>query len=234
MTIGIYILKFTGTDRVYVGQSTNIEMRYTKHKTMLRNGYSNYKLKEMYNLYGIPTLDIIYSQHTYDRLTLDERENYYIKEYRAVEHGLNINSTAGGGGGTGLQGEVHGNSRYTNEQITQVFKLLCESDNSFLLISEYTGVSIHTIRDISKGKTHKWLSEKYPEKYLIMLELIGLKSKNTAKDQGIIYPLILSPEGKEFSIANLSAFARENDLNKSHLSGVLNKLRKSHKGWKLK
>jgi len=229
MTIGIYILKFHGTDKVYVGQSLRIEERFNKHKLKLTNGLANYKLMDAYSKYGYPILEVIVETDIDE--DLDTLENEAIEIYDAVNNGFNINSKAGGGG-IGLQGEAHGNSRYTNSDILKVFKFLIE-DISFKDILSNTGVSLHTIRDISKGKTHRWLKNEFPIEYEKMLLLKGNREKNTAKDRGIIYNPILSPEGKLYTIDNLTAFAIKYNLNPSHLSGVLHGLRKTHKGWKL-
>ena len=229
MTIGIYILKFHGTDKVYVGQSLRIEERFNKHKLKLTNGLANYKLMDAYSKYGYPILEVIVETDIDE--DLDTLENEAIEIYDAVNNGFNINSKAGGGG-IGLQGEAHGNSRYTNSDILKVFKFLIE-DIPFKDILSNTGVSVHTIRDISKGKTHRWLKNEFPIEYEKMLSLKGNREKNTAKDRGIIYNPILSPEGELYTIDNLTAFAIKYNLNPSHLSGVLHGLRKTHKGWKL-
>lgn len=61
MTCGIYLLRFTGLDKVYIGQSLNIEQRYRKHLQFLRNQdtKANYRMKAAYLLYGAPQLEIL-------------------------------------------------------------------------------------------------------------------------------------------------------------------------------
>ena len=228
MTIGIYLLRFNNTDKVYVGQSLRIEERYTKHLYKLKNNLANYKMMEAYNSYGIPTLEILLECNTGKEL--DTLENEAIEIFDSVNKGLNINSKASGG--TGLNGEAHGNSKYSLEIIRKVFHSI-NQHISFKDIAEATLVQVHTIRDISKGKSHRWLSQEFPEDYINMLTFKGVREKNTAKDQNIHYPEIISPDGNIYSITNLSSFAREHGLNKSHLCGVLNKKRLSHLGWSL-
>jgi group I intron endonuclease len=229
MTIGIYLLKFKGTTKVYVGQSLRIEDRYTKHLYRLKNNLANYKMMKAYNMYGNPYLEILLECSAED--DLDILENEAIDIFDAVNNGLNINTKAGGG--SGLSGETHPKSKYSFDIIRKVFYLI-NQNMSFKNISKITLVYVDTIRDISKGKAHRWLSQEFPEDYIKMLGFKGIREKNTAKDQGIIYPEIVCPNGNIYTITNLSAFAREHGLNKSHLSGVLNKKRLSHKGWKLK
>jgi hypothetical protein len=230
MTIGIYLLKFQGTDKVYVGQSLRIEERYTKHKYKLKNSLANHKLMEAYNRFGMPILEILLEcSETED---LDVLENEAIEIFDSVKNGFNINTKASGGG-TGLQGETHGNSKYTEETIKKVFKLLLLNKVPFKTISNNTGVEISTVRDISKGKSHKWLAQVYRDEYELLKDLKYTRIYNTAEYKGIIYPDIKSPDGKVYKIQNLTSFAKEHKLNKSHLCGVLNGKRKTHLGWQL-
>jgi group I intron endonuclease len=229
MTIGIYLLKFNGTNKVYVGQSLRIEERLTKHKYNLANNIASIKLQQAYLLYGVPYLEVLLECTLEDNL--DMLENEAIEIFNSVNNGFNINSKAGGGG-TGLQGDAHPNSKYSKETILTVFKNLL-LDIPFKDIAKTTGVEISTIRDISKGKSHKWLASLYSEDYECLLSLKHNRSINTAKHKNIKYPIILSPNNTAYTISNLSEFARQHDLNKSHLCGVLNKVRKTHKGWKL-
>jgi group I intron endonuclease len=229
MTAGIYLLRFTGTEKVYVGQSLRIEERFTKHKNKLTNGTANYKLQEAYKEYGMPILEILLPCSVEDNLDILEDEAIII--FDAVNNGFNINSKAGGGG-SGLQGTAHPRSKYSEQQILLVFKYLLE-DIPFKIISEKTAVEVSTIRDISKGKSHTWIANKYPEDYACLKNMKYSRTYNSAEYKNIVYPNILSPDNIVYKISNVSKFAKEHGLNKSHLCGVLNKVRKSHLGWKL-
>jgi group I intron endonuclease len=229
MTIGIYLLKFSGTNKVYVGQSLVIKERFTKHKYKLKNNLANYKLQNAFNHYGFPILEILVECDEND--DLDLLENEAIEIFDSVNNGFNINTKASGGG-TGLQGETHGNSKYTSIVIKEVFKQLL-LDIPFKDISNTTGVKISTIRDISKGKSHKWLAEIYPEEYQLLKDLKYTRVYNSAEHKGIIYPRIKNSEGTIFLVKNITSFAKEHGLNKSHLCGVLNGKRKTHLGWQL-
>ena len=70
MSKGIYLLRFKGTDKVYIGQSLNIEYRYRDH---LNPANRSQKLSEAFILYGNPTLEIL-CEATDDELDdLEER-----------------------------------------------------------------------------------------------------------------------------------------------------------------
>ena len=51
MTTGIYQLVFKGTDKVYIGQSIDIEHRYKGHISCLQLGKGVSKLQNAYNIY---------------------------------------------------------------------------------------------------------------------------------------------------------------------------------------
>lgn len=235
MTIGIYKLNFTGTDKAYIGQcSTDIEkIRYKQHLRSFKNGTASKKLQEAYNTYGSPTIEIL-CECTEEEL--DKTENEAIEIFNSVNKGFNTLETAGAFPDN--RGENCGASKYTNEQIISVFKLLVYyPEKLYSNISEISEISVSTIEAISGGKNHRWLKDKFPEEYTLLMGLKGNRKhvniSKTAKDMGIIYPAIISPNGTKYNVENLNKFSREHQLDCGTLCKVLNKKRKSHKGWKL-
>jgi group I intron endonuclease len=86
---GIYIIRNTVDQRVYIGECTNFYKRYSRHKSqLLNNKHFNIKLQNFVNKYGIDTLefDILEIVDT-NRI---EREMYYIKLYNSINNGFNI------------------------------------------------------------------------------------------------------------------------------------------------
>ena len=59
MITGIYALKFIGTNKVYIGQSIDIQKRFLAHIYTLSNNRGSAKLQEAYNTFGKPYVDII-------------------------------------------------------------------------------------------------------------------------------------------------------------------------------
>lgn len=232
MTCGIYILKFNTINKVYVGQSENIEYRYKKHLQRLKRGDHNYKMQQAYVTYGIPELEIILPDLTKEELNSMEYEAFEI--YSSISNGFNIAEQPSIHG----SGELNPHSKYSNEKIIEVLFLLLEVDNTYKYIESVTGVSLSTIRHIANQEAHSWLKHKYPSEYLQLENLKSKRSfgKNTAKDRGVIYPTIVSPVGEEYTITNVAGFAKEHNLDNSCLAKVLKKRPKynSHKGWKLK
>ncbi len=230
MTIGIYKLNFKGTDKVYIGQSKNIESRFNSHISALRAGYSTKKLLEAYNSFGTPTIEILCECRIEE---LNDFENETIEIYNAVDNGFNASYTAGNYPPN--PGQLNSQSIYDNSKIIEVFLLLIQNIPCEI-ISNKTGVKISTIHSISSCHNHKWLATKYPEEYNILLNRKGRNTADevlSAKARGIIYPEIVSPDGISYSITNLNKFARDHNLNVGNLRSVLIKERHTHKGWHL-
>lgn len=239
MTIGIYCLKFNRTDKVYIGQSCNIEKRFQQHLYNLKNNTATKKLQMAYNMYGIPSLLIVIESSLVE---LDSLEDEAIQIYNSVENGFN-NYSYSNQAPTKKYGEDAGNAKYTNDQILEVFFLLIDTKYySAKEISEITQVSTSVISQMSCGAIHRWLQIEYPVEYNTLLTKRGSRNQEVANivsiklgatNQGIKYPKILSPDGYVFEIDNAYRFAKERGLAGNHFQEVLNGHRKSHKGWRV-
>jgi len=169
MTCGIYILVFEGTDKVYIGQSKNVETRYNSHIFMFRNNRAASKLQEAYNLYGTPTMSIL---EVCSSEELNKNETFYIKEFDSIENGFN--SLAGGAINSGLTGDKHGRSKYSNKQILEAIDLLIKYPNiSYEILGEACGVSYSMLRHIAAGENHTWVGIEYPDIYKELMKLKG-------------------------------------------------------------
>lgn len=231
MTCGIYLLKFKGTNKVYIGQSLNIESRFSIHRTKFTCSNHTPKLLAAFSNFGYPELIILTECKPQD---LDTNENEAISVFNSVDNGFNSCKTAGGG--NNLFGEDVGNSKFTNNQIEEAFLLLVTRPELIAKdIEKLTGVSKATVDAISSYKVHLWLENKYPEYYIILRN----RSTNrfgkgkTLKERGIVYPDIKDPIGNVYSVENTSQFAKEHKLNNAHLVQVLRGKEKQHKGWGL-
>ena len=231
MVCGIYKLAFNGTDKVYIGQSNNIDHRYKQHITKLVNNEASKILQEAYNTFGTPTLEIILECVENE---LDDSETEAISIYDSVTNGFNTLSNAKDI--PRLTGDKHGRSLYSNELI--VLAMLSIISNPTIMLSKISnmvGISVENLYLIANGTNHRWLYSEYPEEYNKMIQLNGTRrsSSQSASNRGVIYPKVRSPEGLEYYIENIKAFAREHNLDDGHLGKVLHNKAKSHKGWKL-
>lgn len=237
MTIGIYRLVFENTNKCYVGQSVHIEKRFKEHLYSFKTETATSKLLEAYKVYGVPELEILVECSASE---LDIFEDEAIEIFQDNFNTYTTANQAPYGKGT-----ESGNSKYTKEQLIQVFQLLTTSI-SLLEIGKLTGVERSTIYKVSIGLSHLWLQELFPEAQdKILLENFNRKAaqhvqaaehnKNTycASAKGIIYPPIQCPEGHVYIVHNVQQFARDHNIPKSSLHRVLTKESKQVKGWTL-
>ena len=79
------MIKNNINDKSYVGQSINIENRWTHHKSELNNNkHINDYLQNAWNKYGEHSFEfIIIEECTLDHI--DEREIYWIDYYKTAE-----------------------------------------------------------------------------------------------------------------------------------------------------
>lgn len=223
MTCGIYILKFNGTDKVYIGQSIDIEDRFIKHKSAFKRKASPPKLQSAFDTYGIPTLEILIEGTSSELNTLEKEA---IEIFNCVDNGFN---TLKESGNPVMYGEKSGTSRYTNEQYISVLRLLVQKSPTLTKrdIEQITGISIYTIRHIAALESHTWLAEVCPVEYA---ELASIKQK-LPHYFGIQHPKLRSPEGILYDVIHVTNFAKEHGLLQPKLTEVLKGTRNHHKGW---
>lgn len=216
MTIGIYALYWDKTDSIYIGQSLNIEYRFKEHiRSLNTNKHYNHKVQEEFNKSGLPSLHILKSC-TKDNLDVEEIS---IIEYFGINNTLNI--CMGGSGVVGIHGELHHNSKYTNDLIEEVFtKYLVSRTLTYKEISKVSNISESILEQIGSGYRHKWLQDKFPEKYALMLKANEVLLVHQSNVANIV------------SVIDIQSFCKLNKLDPSTMYKVINGHRNSHKGWR--
>lgn len=226
--IGIYKLSFEGTDKVYIGQSEDIEKRYKEHLAFLRKGLHSIKMNKAYAMFGIPLLEVLCECLVAE---LDEFEEETISIYNSVDNGFNTLYKPGDTPDN--TGQLNGMSKYSKRLILRAFSLLYSTSKTLLEISKSTSIQISTLSSISNGSRHMYLKKEYPEQYDIMVKHRRALTVNTS----IKYPPIIGPDNKIYYITNVKQFCREHPLldeaGSTHLSEVIKGKRNSHKGFKL-
>lgn len=103
--IGIYAIKSKATQKMYIGESLNIILRWKSHKKELNNNsHHNYKLQTEWNKYGEDNFEFhIIESFDYESncivdkrklyLALLCREHYNIKKFDTIDNGFNIELT---------------------------------------------------------------------------------------------------------------------------------------------
>lgn len=114
---GIYIIKNTVNNMVYIGQSVDIYCRWTAHKNAAKNidkKYNQTKIHKAMAEFGVDNFYLeILEECLYEQL--NEREQYWIQKYDSFKEGYN--STLGGDKNIG---ESNGRSILTQEQVEEI------------------------------------------------------------------------------------------------------------------
>jgi len=227
MTIGIYILAFKGTDKVYVGQSIHIEERFKQHLNSIHNGSCVKKLLAAFKDFGAPSLKVLVECAIEDLNTFEDK---YIQEYNAVEGGFNTLRFALGS--PNAYGENSGNSKNSNEKIIEVFNMLIAIPiNSAKEVSGVTNVHISVINDVSSLKGHTWLEAAFPEKYKILRTL--RYNRRTIELRKKCYPKLISPKGIICTINNITEFSKKYNISESSIYRLVSGRQTYSKGWAL-
>lgn len=224
---GIYYIYFEQENNLYyIGCSLNIKKRIKDHISMMNtNTHHNYKIQNLYNKFGLPVFGVL---EYCDPKDLFDKEVYYINEFDSFNNGLNL--TVGGNGR--LFGENNPNAKYTKEQYKKVIEYLTTTSYTYSKIMDLTGVSKYIIKQMAALTAHMYLEHEMPEEYTKLKALLGTR-KNSAKDRGIVYPIVLSPNGNKFEVTNVNSFCKEHVLQPSNFHKVLIGKRRIHKGWTL-
>lgn len=92
---GVYIITNTNNNKIYIGETTNLESRFIEHlRKLLSNKHVNEHLQNAVNLYGIETFgfDVLEFCEARD---IKKREHYWVVNLHALdkEKGYNIKPT---------------------------------------------------------------------------------------------------------------------------------------------
>lgn len=171
MTIGIYVLFFENEDRVYIGQSEQVEIRERRHCNSLKRGdHHSSKLQRYYNKYNVlPTLKLIEQVEVRD---LDTQELFWINEFDSFTNGFNGTL----GGKSPGRGEANTFAEISNLEAIHIMLELANTDKYPNTISAELGISAHIVRNISSGLSWNFLQEEYPEEYAKMLAKLGSRT----------------------------------------------------------
>ena len=227
MTIGIYAIYFEKLDKIYIGQSQKIEQRFISHRSLFKQGHSNYKLAQAYEKDPNPIYSILLECPT---LELDEKESELITEFDSIHSGLNIAS----GGIAGSRGYMSAKCKNTKEELEHAFNLLCDPKLSISEIVKKSNVSKVVISSICGMERHIWLHEDYPDKSKLVLANKASRFSAAQVNRFKTNVVLISPDGIEYPCSNRNQFAKQHNLNSGHLGAVIRGEVAQHKGWKLK
>ena len=118
---GIYVITNKVNNKVYIGQTENIELRFSQHLNMLRaNRRTNKHMQNVYNKYGEENFvfDTIYIAEKHENL--NHLERIFISLYKTNEQEIGYNKTNGGEGyflNDEIKNKISFNSRGKNSDL---------------------------------------------------------------------------------------------------------------------
>lgn len=221
MTIGIYALWWADQDIVYIGQSVRIERRFKDHNYRTTTNSDSKNLNIVYSTYGIPELVILEKCSISE---LDSKEVEWIHQFDTINTSI--------GGLAGNFGYNSGKCSASRDECIRVLNLLTDPNLTIKDISGITNVAFRTVEGIAYKKRHFWLEEEFPEEYKIATETKRFSISQERRFKTNV--VLISPNGVEYTVTNLSKFAKEHGLNKGHTCAVARGAEPSHKNWKRK
>ena len=148
--IGIYKIENLINGKIYIGQSRNIEKRWTAHRTRPFNQNSNQYDSPLYRSirkYRLENFSFVVLEETLIE-DLDDREIYWIEYYESNNKEKGYNLTDGGNSAT--------STILTRKQVDEI-KLLLETDMSQQDIADKYNVNQRAISYINTGET--WIEQ---------------------------------------------------------------------------
>ena len=115
--IGIYKIENLINGKIYVGQSNNIERRFSQHKSPYeQKRFSDKPLYKAFQKYGIENFSFsVIEECTIEQL--NEKEKLWISKLQSLTHQNGYNITVGG---DGVADDNHPNHKLTREDIVDI------------------------------------------------------------------------------------------------------------------
>lgn len=146
--IGIYKITNLLNQKVYIGQSVDIEQRWKKH-CFTKDNCAIHKAIQKYGEknFSFEVLEECKQEE------LNDKEIYYINKYNSYTNGYNMTL-----GGEGASHPI----KLSDKEVLQIKKLLSQTEISMKKIAEKFSVSDTTISSINLGKSRRQDGESYP------------------------------------------------------------------------
>ena len=179
---GIYCIENKTTNKKYIGKSVDIYERWRQHKIHLNgNCHHNRHLQNAWNKYGSNDF-LFYIIEQCDESVLNDKEVFYIQEYRTLDDAYGYNLTCGGDGGNTLInytedefneyckkrsrilkgklpfGEDSSSAKLTNDEVLKIIDCLLNGEH-ICDISRKFNISNSTIFDIYRHATWRHLTD---------------------------------------------------------------------------
>jgi len=130
------MIKNIVNNKIYIGQSSDIQLRWTQHKRDLNNGiHHNCHLQSSWQKYGEHCFEFIIIEECLLE-KLDEREIYWINYYDSYNNGYNLDM-----GGKGCRGYKHTEEELYKMREIQHPKHVIQCDRNGNYIKEWQSIA---------------------------------------------------------------------------------------------
>ena len=155
----IYIIRNVINNKVYVGQSSDPKKRFMQHIQEARCRKDNSALHSAIRKYGAENFFCMILESNIENY--NERERFWISFYDSISpNGYNI--APGGEDPPIRRGFANNKSKFTREDISQIYEMLRNNFLSIKDIADRFGVSEHTIAHINSGLRYRDDNVSYP------------------------------------------------------------------------
>ena len=140
------MIKNNINNKSYIGQSINIENRWTHHKSELNNNrHINDYFQNAWNKYGEDNFSFIVIEECKES-ELNEKEIYYINKYNSMNNGYNLCE-----GGNGIRGYRHTKEEIEKMRMIQNPKTILQIDSQLNIVNKWHGTS-HISKELGYSK----------------------------------------------------------------------------------
>lgn len=224
---GIYKITCLPTEKIYIGSTNNLHKRWMAHKVTLRKGsHRNIYLQRAWNKHGEQSFIFEVIEYVMPFVLL-EREQHWLDLLKPYDNSIGFN-IANDASTPAHTAEVKARISKShmgikpNEETRKLMSLLKQGKPSPNKGKKFTPEHCANMSKAMLGNRMN-LGRKHTEEH---------RAKNSAaKSKEYI---IISPDGIEFKIKNMTAFCKEKNLNCGHMIQVALGNEKLHKGWSCK
>ena len=155
----IYVIRNIINDKVYVGQAVDPHKRFAGHLSEVRQNRDNSAIHGAMNKYGVENFYMEVLEGPISNY--NEREKFWISFFNSVSpNGYNI--LAGGEDPPIRRAFQNNKSKFTPEQVEEIYELIKNPTLTLSEIASFEGCSYRTISNINKGVTYYSDKNKYP------------------------------------------------------------------------
>lgn len=176
--IGIYIIKCFANNKVYIGQSINLEKRVREHKNkLIRNAHPNLHLQKAFNKYGKEQFSFEYLYilpvEEYTKEKLDALEIQYISLFNSNNRDNGYNIESGGNGNGRASAETRDKlsramkGKYVGRKLSEKTKALMSEHSARYWLGKHHSVKTRMLfSEQRKGKPSHWRGKTQSDEHI--------------------------------------------------------------------